>query len=299
VNCKQLPGASFVRNVTIPAAAAIALSAEFKAASRYRLPPHSKRLWGSGFTLIELLVVIAIISMLMAIISPSLRKARESARGVHCLNNLRQLNLAWTTYAFENNDKMCCSNPHVIEFGYNPWIDDGYVDDPFNEMANTEHALETGVLWPYLKSVEVYRCQSYSQKLLRSYSISRLMNDRTWVYYSKLMQIKMPHDKVVFADDKIFESNLSIIDARLVWLFRTYSVGAENGFYSGLINGDRPSIRHNIGSNYSFADGHCERWGWKDPLFIRSSTEELTEQEINKIINESPDFARLEEAMTK
>src|SRR3954465_4663215 len=52
-----------------------------------------------GFTLVELLVVIGIIAILMAILLPAIDKARVKARGIQCLNNLRQLGLGWQMYA--------------------------------------------------------------------------------------------------------------------------------------------------------------------------------------------------------
>jgi prepilin-type N-terminal cleavage/methylation domain-containing protein/prepilin-type processing-associated H-X9-DG protein len=58
----------------------------------------------AGFTLIELLVVIAIIALLLAILLPSLKGARESARQVKCLSNQRQMGLAMTLYADANKE---------------------------------------------------------------------------------------------------------------------------------------------------------------------------------------------------
>lgn len=52
-----------------------------------------------GFTLIELLVVIAIIALLIAVLLPVLRSAREQGHRVVCLSNLKQLTLAWLAYA--------------------------------------------------------------------------------------------------------------------------------------------------------------------------------------------------------
>jgi prepilin-type N-terminal cleavage/methylation domain-containing protein len=63
----------------------------------------------SGFTLIELLVVIAIIALLMGILMPTLRAAKQLAQGAVCTSNVRQLTMAWLLYADDNDSKIVSS----------------------------------------------------------------------------------------------------------------------------------------------------------------------------------------------
>lgn len=62
-----------------------------------------------GFTLIELLVVIAIIALLLSIITPALRKAKEAARGIVCRSSLRQMGVGLVSYYMENDNKALIS----------------------------------------------------------------------------------------------------------------------------------------------------------------------------------------------
>jgi prepilin-type N-terminal cleavage/methylation domain-containing protein len=63
-----------------------------------------------GFTLIELLVVIAIIAVLMAILMPALNRVREQGKRAACLNNVKQMALAWIMYADDNDNKIVNGN---------------------------------------------------------------------------------------------------------------------------------------------------------------------------------------------
>ena len=89
-----------------------------------------------GFTLVELLVVIGIIAVLVALLLPSIAKARESSRRTKCMSNLRQLCSAMVLYTAENNGRLPNSNPTNTVGDYNATnevliaLNDNYLKSP-------------------------------------------------------------------------------------------------------------------------------------------------------------------------
>ncbi|MCW5755172.1 MAG: hypothetical protein KIT24_10750 [Phycisphaeraceae bacterium] len=125
-------------------------------------------------SLIELLVVIAISSLLLAMVLPALGGARESARGVRCASNLRQMAMGWMMYAGEHGDRaMPLAYWELKDIGSGPqifwWGSHGTATDPPDHAA--------GFLAPYLESTlnasSVYECPNQPWETYRPQGPSR------------------------------------------------------------------------------------------------------------------------------
>ena len=92
---------------------------------RLNTAPAAPGLHGPGalaaFTLIELLVVIAIIAILAALLLPALARAKESARTMQCLSQMRQIGLAVRLYADDNEDEFPRSQHSAFAYGQQSW----------------------------------------------------------------------------------------------------------------------------------------------------------------------------------
>ena len=222
---------------------------------------------GGAFTLIELLVVIAIIAILAAILLPVLSKATERAQRTSCLNNEKQLAMAWQLYADEDNGILASNNwdyrtASVAESPSNSWV-----------VGNAQYDASTaditgGTLYPYVNSIPVYHCPTDQGKVqgtatltLRSYSLSCFVggppsDTDQWSIYPvhKQNQILHPTTTLTFIDESdgtIGESDGTIDDGHFL-----YSDTIDAWF-------NVPSWRHANGDTLSFADGHEEYWKWR------------------------------------
>ena len=215
----------------------------------------------TGFTLVELLVVIAIIAILMAILMPALNRVKEQGKRVVCLNNLRQLMLAWSVYADENDDKLVRGDTgeydsiHADEI---PWV---LKDYRTNDMDKKRNAILDGALFPFCNNIELYKCPTGYPGELRTYSIVDAMNCAALpdcgpgvVMIKKRMKITYPASRIVFIDDggagDVHMGSWTNYTDQPRWL-------------------DPPPVRHGEGTNVSYADGRSEYWKWKDPRTIK------------------------------
>ncbi|MDH4239108.1 MAG: prepilin-type N-terminal cleavage/methylation domain-containing protein [Phycisphaerae bacterium] len=224
-----------------------------------------------GFTLVELLVVIAIIAVLMALLLPALEKAREQAKRVICLNNLHQLTLGWIMYSDENRGRIVNGAPQTGPRGHGyadvpttgdhagelPWI--GVCESPtygngdLLQPDDQKRAIRQGAMWPYVKSMKLYRCPTGLAGQEVTYAAmdgvnglkrSGTVEDVQWM--KNINAIRRPHSRIVYIDEGwVTPDSFAVHYDRIPPLWW-----------------DDPPAGHGNGVSLSFADGHSEWHKW-------------------------------------
>lgn len=233
-----------------------------------------------GFTLIELLVVIAIISILASILLPALAKARQKALSVQCVNNLKQLFLANTMFAAENNGRYVPAAPDMAwgEANLTRW-------HGVRETTTGDFDPKKGPLAEYLPDARVKECPVFTE-FKRTGEVSDAFESGTGGYgynYNYIggtpyadaypsfyknstldSRVSVPGQTIMFADAALAQDG-HVVEYGLLESPYFVSNDAPTGNVGwGMCTSPSLHFRHDGRVNVIWCDGHVssEKWEW-------------------------------------
>jgi prepilin-type N-terminal cleavage/methylation domain-containing protein/prepilin-type processing-associated H-X9-DG protein len=247
----------------------------YKTEERVPVSPFRR---GQGFTLVELLVVIAVIAILASLLIPALATAKEQGRKASCINNFRQLQLAWQMYVDDDQHQRLPYNGDwssvTGEFEAAPnWVA-GFIatyEDNWKDNTNTVKLLKSfGGIGYYLGDPKVFRCPSARLRTKingKYHPYARTVSMNSWMDGASYPD-RVPAAEYPARMYSTFAHLVSRPPREMGWIFadnHENSVGP--GFFTvtepfAPVWATVPGARHNGGATFSFSDGHviCHRW---------------------------------------
>lgn len=274
------------------------------------------RLTALGFTRIELATVLAMLALLSTALLPALARSGTHSRTFQCLNNLRQLTLAWREYTEDNQDKLLYASGNENTPTHNPlvatWVDGAMDNNPGNH-SNWDPAFDIfrSPMWPYCTNAyDIFRCPSDPSYVLvnrvarprvRSISMNVYLGgfagtDGGWGWATQFRLFLKATDLTALRPAKTFVF-VEMRPDSINWPdFQTEMSGYPDQPALYKFNTDYPNMLHDLACNFSFADGHAETHHWLDPRTVPAFGPQLP---LSLAVPGDPDIAWLQDHATR
>jgi prepilin-type N-terminal cleavage/methylation domain-containing protein/prepilin-type processing-associated H-X9-DG protein len=207
----------------------------------------------AGFTLIELLVVAAIIALLLAILMPALRGAKEDAQKLRCATNHKSLITAVRLYADENHDYLPLPNWDSMD-PLPGWLYEGPANGWRRKLEMRREGYDSGLLWCYTGADEIYRCPRHDVDFG---SRCRPRSDWLTSYLMNGAVVDFDASEYVACTRSTYQITRYRVDAIIFWeppeqeLFPEFSFNDGSSFPYELL-----TRRHRDGATVAHVDGH-------------------------------------------